>query len=133
MSTLDFYLPQLANIGEQPIPLRTLNPFLSASPNATIGYQEAWWEYRNEPDRVVGSFRSGIEQSLDVWTYSDDYDAGFTHVNGQWLKSNAEEVMNRTLAVTSSTGQPQLKGMFVYKITKQRPLPTYSVPGLDDI
>lgn len=132
MSALDFYLPPLANIGEQPVLLRTLNPFRAPTDNDVLGYQEAWWEYRNEPDRVSGEFRTGINGSQDIWHYGDDYDATFTHVNGEWLKSNAEEVINRTIAVTSELAH-QFKGAFVFKVDKQRPMPTFSVPGLDTI
>lgn len=131
-STLDFYLPQLANIGEQPIPLRTLNPFVNEANEKAIGFQEAWWEYRYEPDRVHGEFRTGVDGSLAVWNYADEFDSTFDHINGDWLKSNSEEVLNRTLAVTSELA-PQFKGMFRYKVDKQRPMPTYSIPGLDTI
>lgn len=132
LSTLDFYLPQLANIGEQPIRLATLNPFVEDEDDSVLAYQEAWWEYRYEPDRVHGHFRSGVNQNLSAWTYADDYDPNFRVVTGEWLKSNAEEVLNRTIAVTSDI-QQQFKGLFSWRVDKQRPLPTYSVPGLDTI
>lgn len=130
--TLDFYLPQLANIGEQPIPLRTLNPFISGHDDAVIGYQEAWWEYRYEPDACSGYFRDGVPGSLVGWTYADKYDPNFTHVNANWLKSNAREVVDSTLAVTSAMAS-QFIGQFAFSVDKQRPMPVYSVPGLDDI
>lgn len=132
MGTLDFYLPPLANIGEQPVRLATLNPFIDSDDDDVLGYQEAWWEYREEPDRVSGYFRSGVEGSLNVWNYADEYDPDFTHINGDWLKSNTEEILNRTLSVTSELA-PQFKGLFSWKVTKQRPMPTYSIPGLDTI
>lgn len=130
--TLDFYLPQLANIGEQPIPLRTLNPFISGHDDAVIGYQEAFWEYRFEPDACSGYFRDGVPGSLVGWTYADKYDPNFTHVNANWLKSNAREVVDSTLAVTSAMAS-QFIGQFAFSVDKQRPMPVYSVPGLDDI
>lgn len=131
-STLDFYLPQLANISEQPIRLATLNPFIEDDENKVMAYQEAWWEYRYEPDRVSGEFRTGLQNGLDIWTYADPYDRGFTVVNGEWLKSNSQEVLDRTLAVTSAVAN-QFIGMFAFEVDKQRPMPTYSVPGLDTI
>lgn len=131
-SNFDFYLPQLANISEQPIRLATLNPFRADSMEKAIGFQEAWAEYRYEPDRVSGQFRSGISGSLDSWTLADDYDSEFTHINADWITSNAEEVINRTVATTSELA-PQFKGQFVLRIDKQIPMPTYSVPGLDSI
>lgn len=130
--TLDFYLPQLANIGEQPIRLSTLNPFYMDSHEKVLGYQEAWYEYRYSPDRILGSLRSGVANSLDVWHFGDDFDMNFNVVDGNWLKSNAQEVLDRTLYVTSEQA-PQFIGQFNWKITKQLPMPVYSVPGLDTI
>lgn len=132
MSTLDFYLPPLANISEQPVRKAILNPFAKDSMESTIGFQEAWWEYRYEPDRVTGYARSGLDGSLGVWTYADSYDADFSVVNGDWLKSNAQEVLDRTLNVPSSIA-PQFIIMFEFKVNKQLPMPTYSVPGMDII
>lgn len=130
LNTMDFYLPQFANIGEQPIRLATLNPFVDGALDKVIAYQEAWWDYRYEPDRVHGVFRSGVDGSLDVWHYGDPYDKNFQVVTGDWLKSNAEEVLNRTITTTSDL-VPQFKGLFSWRVDKQRPMPTYSVPGLD--
>lgn len=131
-SMLDFYTPQLANISEQPILLRTLNPFVTGNDSLVLGYQEAWWEYRYEMDTASGYFRSGLSESLVGWTYADNYDIDFSHVNGEWLKSNAQEVIDNTLAVTSSIAS-QFFGVFTFKIDKQLPMPIYSVPGLDMI
>lgn len=131
-NTLDFYLPQLANIGEQPIRLATLNPFLEDSLERAIGYQEAWYEYRYDVDRVRGALRSGVGNSLDVWHYGNYYDPDFTHVNGEWLISDSQEILDRTLRVTSDEA-PQFINQINFKITKQRPMPVYSVPGLDTI
>lgn len=129
-STLDWYYPQLANIGEQPVRLATLNPFNGEAVERTICYQEAWWEYRFSPDRVSGYCRTGLNDSLDIWTYADDFDGNFTHVNGDWLYSNSQEVLDRTLAVTSELS-PQFIIMMEFDITRQIPMPVYSVPGLD--
>lgn len=131
-STMDFYLPQFANIGEQPLRKALLNPFTADCMEKAIGYQEAWAEYRYEPDRVHGLFRSGIPESLDSWTLVDEFDPDFDYVDGNWLKSNAEEVINRTVA-TSSALAPQFKGLFKWRVEKQLPMPTYSIPGLDTI
>lgn len=132
-STLDWYLPQLANIGEQPIRLATLNPFVAEAMEKTIGFQEAWaLDYRYEPDRVSGYCRTGLADSLDIWTYADGFDPTFEVVNGDWLKSNTQEVLDRTLAVTSEVS-PQFIILLEFDVTKQLPMPIYSVPGLDII
>lgn len=131
-NTLDFYLPQFANIGEQPIRLATLNPFREDSMERAIGYQEAWYEYRYDVDRIRGALRNGSDNSLDVWHYGNFFDEEFTHVNGDWLVSDSQEILDRTLRVPSSVA-PQFIAQFNFKITKQRPMPVYSVPGLDTI
>lgn len=134
LNTLDFYNPHLANISEQPIPLSVLNPFVGTGLDRVLGYQEAWWEYRYEPDRVFGDFRPTVPgtTSLAQWTYADNFDTAFDVVNGNWLLSNTEEVLNRSLAVTSDEA-PQFMGYFSWKVEKELPMPIYSIPGLDTI
>lgn len=129
MSMTDFYLPQLANISEQPVRTAFINPF-NADENAIFGYQEAWAEYRYEPNRVSGYLRPGVPESLSSWIYADNFDSALTILNDSFLKSNAQEVLDRTLAVTSSVA-PQFICDFCFVTEKQRPMPTYSIPGLD--
>lgn len=128
LNHLDWYLPTLANISEQPVWSKYINPFNGGS--HVFGYQEAWAEYRFEPSRVSGQMRSGINASLDLWSYADEFDSQLIVASDEWLKSNAAEVLDRSLAVTSEVA-PQFKAQFVFHVTKQRPMPTYSVPGLD--
>lgn len=131
-SMLDFYQPPLANLSEQPVYLREINPFASNGNNAVFGYQEAWAEYRMDPDRVSGYMRPGLADSLAIWNYADDFDSSLAVADGNWLKSNAQSVLDRTLAVTSEVSH-QFKGQFVFEIDKELPMPTYSVPGMDII
>lgn len=142
LTMLDWYLPQLANISEQPVYAREINPF--GGSNQVFGYQEAWAEYRYDPDYVTGYMRpfgtgtlpndartgQPISGSLALWNYADDFNDLLTIASGSWLKSNSREVLDRSLAVTSALS-PQLKGQFRFRIDKERPMPTYSVPGLD--
>ena len=61
---LDFYTPELANIGEQPIKnkelmITYLDPAQSAwdpENEEIFGYQEAWADYRYKPSIVTGAF-----------------------------------------------------------------------------
>lgn len=127
-SMLDFYQPQFANISEQPIPTRVVNPFVGDL-EGTFGYQEAWWEYREEPDVVSGLMRPGVPDSLSSWNYADEFDSGLQIANDEWLMSNAQEVVDRTIAVTSSVSH-QFYAWFVFKTDKELPMPVYSVPEL---
>lgn len=135
LGMLDFYQPPLANISEQPVYTRTINPY-SSDPSNIFGYQEAWYEYRFDPSYVSGLMRPGTgsgpgsEDNLSVWNYADDFTPNLSVATGSWLQSNSEEVLNRTLAITSDVA-PQLKGQFKFRWFKNRPMPTYSLPGLD--
>lgn len=132
---LDFYLPQLANISEQPIYTYQINPF-AANPMGVFGYQESWIEYREEPNEVTGLMRTqpaaAASDSLAIWNYADDFDSTLQVASAEWLKSNSAEVLDRTLAVTSENA-PQFKAIFKFTVDKQRAMPIYSVPGADII
>lgn len=137
MSMLDFYNPMLANLGNQPVYTREINPFLEDT-DGVFGYAEAWYDYRMEPDRTAGYMRSGIEMSLDQWNFADPFIPDLEFAEGDWLKSNSQEVLDRTLAVTSvdddgNHNQHQFNCQFVFKTTKERPMPAYSIPGIDII
>lgn len=131
LNTLDFYAPPLANISEQPVYTREINPF-APDTDGVFGYQEAWAEYRMEQDFVTGYMRPGIKGSLALWNYADEFDSTLTIADEDWLKSNSAEVLDRTLAVTSEEA-PQFKALFRFTVDKELPMPTYSVPGLDII
>lgn len=133
LKMLDFYTPPFGNISEQPVYAREINPF-APDPNAGFGFQEAWAEYRFEPDQVSGLMRTmptGTD-SLSVWNYADNFDPSLQIADSSFMKSNSEEVLNRTLAVTSSVA-PQFKASFAFVVDKTLPMPTYSVPGMDII
>lgn len=135
-SMLDFYFPQLANISEQPVYTREINCFVEDKvlpgkyEPKVFGYQEAWADYRYNPDRVAGYMRPGVSGSLDVWNYADVFDGNLAIADGTWIQSNSQEVLDRTLAVTSSNA-PQFKGQFKFTLEDELPMPVYSVPGLD--
>ncbi len=129
MNMMDYYLPQLANLSEQPVYTKQINPFYT-DPKQVFGYQEAWAEYRQDPDSVTGYMRPGVSESLAIWNYADDFDSALAICDGDWLKSNSEEVLNRTIAVTSELSH-QFKFACTFNIHKELPMPTYSIPGLD--
>lgn len=137
LSALDFYSYPLANLTEQPVYTREINPY-AIDPDGVFGYQECWAEYRMEPDRVSGQMRPQVagstlaSQSLAYWSYADDFDSALQISDGEWLVSNTDAVVRRTTAV-QDLDFPQFKGQFHFHIKKERPMPTYSVAGLDII
>ena len=71
---LDYYVPQFANLGEQPVKKKEIMLTGDATDDETFGYQEAWADYRMKPNRVSGKMRSNAEGTLDFWHYADNYE-----------------------------------------------------------
>lgn len=132
LSMLDFYSYPLANISEQPVYTREINPFNEPSVEnpGVFGYQEAWAEYRYEPDRVSGYMRPGIDQSLAMWNYADDFSSDLISADGEFMFSNTEDVVSRSTAI-QDRAYPQFKCQLMFHITKERAMPVYSIPGAD--
>lgn len=126
--TLDYYYPQFANIGEQAIKLKELYMQGTDTDNEAFGYQEAWAEYRMKPNRVCGKFRSNATGTLDSWHYADNYSAR-PYLSDEWMKEGKTEIQ-RTLAVQD---EPQFIADILVKNNTTRPMPLYSVPGLEKL
>lgn len=126
----DFYWPQFANLGEQPILNREL--FVSANDStdkAVFGYQEAWAEYRMFNDHVTGLVRPS--QSLGYMTYANNFAAAPTLKS--YLDASGQQAnVDRTLTVGSGTSGLTFYGQFQFDIDMVRPMPLYSIPGLVD-
>lgn len=129
--TLDYYYPQFANIGEQTIKTKEIycdSGNTSSANEETFGYQEAWSEYRMKPNRVSGLFRSNAVGTLDSWHYADNYRSR-PYLSDEWMKEGKDEIQ-RTLAVQD---EPQFIADFLIKNETTRPMPLYSVPGLEKL
>ena len=128
--TLDYYFPQFANLGEQAIKLREIYASSEAAEEEedVFGYQEAWAEYRMKPNRVCGKFRSNAKGTLDSWHYGDNYESR-PFLSDEWIKEGKNEIQ-RTLAVQN---EPQFIADIMVKNTTTRPMPLYSVPGLEKL
>ena len=126
-SVTDFYNPLFANIGNQPIENQRIYFSSNADQNKEVfGYQEAWSEYRYKPSSVTGAFRSNHPQSLDAWHYSE-YFTELPVASAEFFEQG-EEVVDRTLAVNEGA---QLLCNFYFNEIATRPMPVYSIPGLD--
>lgn len=126
-SRLDFYNPAFAHIGEQPVYSYQL--FASAPHSNIFGYQEAWAEYRYDPDRVSGYMRPGVTGGLAQWSFADDY-SNTPSLNSDFLNETSAFV-DRTLSVPSSS-TPNFLVDFYFKVQCTRVLPLNSTPGLVD-
>ena len=122
---LDYYAPQFANIGEQPVKKKEIMLTGTATDEETFGYQEAWADYRMKPNRVSGLMRSNAEGTLDFWHYADNYSEAPT-LSQEWMAEGKNEIA-RTLIVQN---EPQFFGAIRVANKTTRRMPLYSVPGL---
>lgn len=125
---LDYYVPQFANIGEQPVKKKEIMLTGNASDEETFGYQEAWADYRMKPNRVSGLMRSNATGTLDFWHYADKYSTVPTLSQG-WMAEGKSEIA-RTLIVQD---EPQFFGAIRVANKTTRCMPLYSVPGLNKL
>lgn len=122
---LDYYVPQFANLGEQPVKKKEIMLTGETSDEETFGYQEAWADYRMKPNRVSGLMRSNATGTLDFWHYADNYKTVPT-LSQEWMTEGKTEIA-RTLIVQN---EPQFFGAIRVSNKTTRCMPLYSVPGL---
>lgn len=122
---LDYYVPQFANLGEQPVKKKEIMLTGDATDEETFGYQEAWADYRMKPNRVSGLMRSNATGTLDFWHYADVYNTVPT-LSQEWMAEGKAEIA-RTLIVQN---EPQFFGAVRIANKTTRRMPLYSVPGL---
>lgn len=122
---LDYYVPQFANLGEQPVKKKEIMLTGTATDEETFGYQEAWADYRMKPNRVSGKMRSRATGTLDFWHYADNYSAVPT-LSQEWMAEGKAEIA-RTLI---EQNEPQFFGAIRIANETTRCMPLYSVPGL---
>lgn len=126
----DFFDPVFQNLGEQPI--KATEIFAGAKRDIVFGYQEAWADYRQRPNRVCGAMRShGDMADLDIWHFADDFQTAPV-LNRAFLKETEDNV-NRALRVPhTSDYTPQFIVEFDIKLPAVRVVPGQSRPGLVD-
>lgn len=125
-----YYDPMLANLGEQAVLNQEIYAQGTAQDKEVFGYQEAWADYRYRTNMVTSEMRSTYAQTLDPWHYADKYNE-LPKLSGKWITENKANI-DRTLAVQSSNSH-QFICNFYFDQTWTRPLPIYSIPGLETI
>lgn len=125
---IDYYFPQFANLGEQPVKKKEIMLTGTTKDDETFGYQEAWADYRMKPNRVSGLMRTNATGKLDFWHYADNYETVPTLSQG-WMKEGKAEIA-RTLIVQN---EPQFFGAIRVENKTTRRMPLYSVPGLEKL
>lgn len=122
----DFYFPEFANLGAQPV----LNREIYAEGHITnddhvFGYQEAWAEYRYKPSQVTGLLRPNVP-GLGYWTLANNF-AALPTLSASFIEQDSSNISR----AIGSLGFDFICD-FAFRDVAVRPMPLYSVPGLID-
>lgn len=123
---MTYFWPVFAHISEQPI--KRYEIFATGKENEdnqTFGFKEPWSELHYMPSFISGEFHSDAEQSLDVWTLADYYDAA--PVASQEFIEETDVYLKRALAEQKYN---QIRADFLVETTMVRPMPVHCTPGL---
>lgn len=126
-SPLDYYSPEFAHIGMQPVPYKELVPIASMSPNSdiekgeTFGYQRPWYDYLSSNDEAHGLFRTSLQRFLlsRVFKFKPLLNSSFTTINNSEL----------TNVFATDTGD-KILGQIYFDVEAKRPIPRVSVPSI---
>nr|WNN13258.1 MAG: major capsid protein [Microvirus sp.] len=114
-SRLDFFTPELANIGMQEVLERELY-FTATNGNSIFGYSDRYAEYRYNQPKVTGEFRS----TLSFWNMARQFDAPPV-LNSSFIDmSSSEKAFYRPF---SSQTTHQFLMMLRNNIKAYRPVP----------
>lgn len=120
----DFYFPEFAQIGEQPVFDQELYlDFVNggANPDTVFGYQSRYAEYKFAPNTIHGDFRN----SMAFWHMGRIFDTKPV-LNDSFVSADPT---HRVFAVTDDT-EHKLYVQILNKVTAIRPMPVFGTPQL---
>lgn len=117
---LEFFTPQLANIGEQAVLNQEIFAY-GAAPTGVFGYEPQYTEYKYVPSRVCGDFRT----TLNFWHAGRIFAAQPT-LSQAFIEMDETQV-NRIFAVS---GGDHLLIELYHKVMARRNMPRFGQPSL---
>lgn len=130
LDRLDFYTPEFAQIGEQPIAVSELyvKGLTEAQMDETFGYTPRYAEYKFSLNEIHGEFKN----TLDTWHMARKFDAKPT-LSKEFIEINEyEDGLNRVFAVQGTAENP-IEHFYCFvknNVKALRPMPVYGVPSL---
>lgn len=132
---LDYYNPQFANIGEQPILKQELKLSTTPTDNKSIwGFNEPWAEYRYSLNKLSGYISPNSKTSLiNLYAYSQNYKTTPT-LSADWIECKTD-IIGSTLLLDGTKVEyiHQFLTDFYFKFELTRRLPLYGIPGVNKI
>jgi hypothetical protein len=125
----DFYFPAFSHLGEQAVLNKEIYVTGNTTDNDVFGYQERWAEYRYNPSRISGLFRSTASGTLDAWHLAQKF-TSLPTLGNTFIEDRPP--VDRVVAVGAAANGKQFIFDSFFNVKKARPMPMYSVPGLID-
>lgn len=129
---LDFFVPQFADLGEQPIynyelALKDSPSSTSPTPDGEFGYAPRYAEYKYIPNRVHGDFKD--MKSYGFWTLNR-YFKNWPTLSQQFITCDAKlDDLNRIFAVEDDS-VPKMLVQIVNHTKARRPMPYLPDPTI---
>lgn len=123
---LDFYYPEFAQLGEQPVLNKELywDGETPGNNEVTFGYQSRYAEYKYAPSTVHGHFRD----NLDFWHAGRKF-AELPTLTQEFIECDTTDINERIFAVNN----PLIENLYIqvyHNIKALRPMPFYNTPTL---
>lgn len=128
---LDYYMPEFAHLGNQPIRYGEVCPLQAVTEGVNIndvfGYQRAWYDYLASVDEIHGDFRKTMSSFIlsRVFKTVPSINANFLTVD----ESNLNDVF--TVNDVDNVPIDHILGQVHFDITASRPIPRYNIPSLE--
>lgn len=121
----DFYLPALANLGEQSVLNKEL--FISNSAaidDATFGFQARWEELRMKKSTICGLLNPDATGAISHWHLAEDF-SSLPVLNITFIEDHTPMVR-----VTTTDTAPDFMADIWFDYKCARPIPIYAVPSI---
>lgn len=128
---LDYYHPEFAHLGMQPIKYDEVCPLQASNQgvplNETFGYQRAWYDYLSSVDEIHGDFRTTLNHFLLTRVFNS-----LPSINPEFLTVDPDS-MNQVFTVNQVNGKPvdTILGQLHFDVTMMRPISRFGVPRLE--
>lgn len=122
----DFAWPEFTALGEQSIRNDEIYTQATAADNQTFGYQERYSEYRFEPNRVSGLFRTKNTNSISEWHLAQSF-SSLPTLGTTFITENAPWA--RVFAAGTAVARMAFLADILFDVKTTRPLPAYGIPG----
>lgn len=125
---LDYYFPEFAHIGMQPIDYREVCPIqqFGVDPNGlndTFGYQRPWYDYIASVDEVHGLFRTNLRN----FVLNRQFDSK-PYLNADFLQVDPEQLND---IFTVQDVEDKILGQIQFNVIAKRPIPKFGIPRLE--